>query len=129
ISMQFYNDRLYIVTSHGALACIDASETAIKAAQAGNIPTAVTIQAPHVEEISATALETTSDQSRGVVVECFKEDGKLRLRVLSAGYNKSWHCQFPKGIREEGARYVVDEVRESGGGFYRVLGNIRRLQP
>ncbi len=36
--------------------------------------------------------------------------------------------QFPKGIREPGARYLVTEVRESGrGGFYRAYGDIRRL--
>jgi outer membrane protein assembly factor BamB len=126
-SMQFFNNRLYIVTTKGSLACIDASEAAIKAAQEGTIPKAISIAAPNVEEVSATALETTTDQSRGVVVECFKEGGKLRIRVVSAGYNKSWHCQFPKGIREEGARYVVDEVREAGGGFYRAFGNIKKL--
>jgi hypothetical protein len=33
-------------------------------------------------------------------------------------------------IREEGARYVVEEVREAeGGGFYRALGEIKRLDP
>src|SRR5262249_17730719 len=118
-SMQFFKDRLYIVTTRGALACIDASEEAIKAAQEGKVPVPVAIAAPQVEETSATALETTSDQSGGVVVECFKEKGKLRVRVVSEGYDRSLHCQFPKGIRQEGARYVVDEIRKSHSGFYR----------
>lgn len=126
-SMQYFNERLYIVTTDGSLACIDATEAAIKAAQEGSIPEAKTIAAPQVEETSVTALETTSDQTNGVVVECFREGSNLRVRVVSAGYNQNWRCQFPKGIREEGARYVVDEVREARGGFYRALGNIRKL--
>jgi outer membrane protein assembly factor BamB/predicted DNA-binding WGR domain protein len=127
-SMQFFKDRLYLVTTQGMLACIDASEAAIQAAQQGKVPEAVKIAAPQVEEVSATALETTSDASTGVVVECFKEGGKLRVRVVSPGFDKTRHCQFPKGIRQAGARYVVDEVRQARGGFYRVLGNIKKLE-
>jgi hypothetical protein len=41
--MQFLGARLYIVTIDGSLACIDASETAIKAAQAGTVPQAINI--------------------------------------------------------------------------------------
>ncbi|KAF0248902.1 MAG: hypothetical protein FD167_1693, partial [bacterium] len=127
-SMQFYQDRLYIVTHHGFLACVDVSETAITAAQIGNLPKTVAITAPAVSEISAIGLETTSDQSTGVMVECFREGKDLRVRVISTGYNRDWNCQFPKGIREEGARYLVDEVRQSqNGGFYRAFGNIRKL--
>ena len=38
-------------------------------------------------------------------------------------------CQFPRDLRREGARYLVDEVREAArGGFYRVLGDIREVQ-
>jgi Ca-activated chloride channel family protein len=34
----------------------------------------------------------------------------------------------PRNLREEGAIYVVDEIKAAtNGGFYRVLGNIRRL--
>jgi outer membrane protein assembly factor BamB len=40
-SMQFLDERLYIVTTQGTLACIDASEAAINAAQTGTVPTAV----------------------------------------------------------------------------------------
>ncbi len=126
-SMQFYKDRLYIVTTMGHLACIDASEAAIKAAQEGSVPVALTFEAPQVEEATA-HIETTSDSSGGVVVECFREGSNLRVRVVSEGFNRNWKCQFPKGIREEGARYVVDEVREARGGFYRVRGNIRKLR-
>ncbi|MBL8151341.1 MAG: WGR domain-containing protein [Blastocatellia bacterium] len=127
-SMQYHKGYLYIVTTDGSLACIDASETAIGAAKQGDLPKTVSIAAPQVEELSPTLLETTSDTTTGVLVECLKEGGKLRVRVISEGYNRDWHCQFPKGIREEGAKYIVDHVLEArNGGFYRVLGNIKKL--
>jgi outer membrane protein assembly factor BamB len=130
LSMQYYKDRLYIVTTSGALACVDASEGAIKAAQKGEVPKAKTIKAPKesgAAQVTDT-VATTSDAGEGVVLECFKEGSKLRVRVISSGYKKSWKVQFPKNIREEGARYVVDEVRESSrGGFYRAHGEIKRL--
>jgi predicted DNA-binding WGR domain protein len=126
-SMQFMDERLYIVTTQGTLACIDASEAAIAAAQTGVVPEAVTIKVPVVEAIPATAMGTTREAGVGVVVECYQEGSRLRVRVVSEGFDPSWHCQFPKGIREAGARYVVDEVRESRNGFYRAFGNIKKL--
>jgi putative transposase len=44
-SMQFLDDRLYIVTTDGSLACIDASEAAITAARAGTVPQRVDVKA------------------------------------------------------------------------------------
>lgn len=127
-SMQYYQEKLYIVTHHGWLACVDVSEAAITAAQTGTLPKTVSTTAPAVSEVSATSLETTSDQSSGVILECYKEGGSLRVKVVSPGYNSGWHCQFPKGIREEGARYIVDEIRPAQNGeFYRAFGNIRKL--
>ena len=53
---------------------------------------------------------------------------QLRIRVLSDGYRRDRLVQFPKGVREPTARYLVSEVREAGrGGFYRAYGDIRRL--
>ena len=47
---------------------------------------------------------------------------------MSTGYNKKWNVQFPKDLRDPGAKYVVDELRESAsGGFYRAHGAIRKL--
>ena len=129
-SMQFLGDRLYIVTTDGSFACIDASETAIKAAQAGTVPQPINIKAPTAvgAAVPSNTLETTSNTSQGVIVECFKEGSNLRIRVVSPAYNPSWKVQFPKDIRQEGARYLVEEVRESSrGGFYRVYGDIKKL--
>ncbi|MBV1854760.1 WGR domain-containing protein [Catellatospora tritici] len=129
-SMQYHDERLYIVTTDGSLACIDASEPAIRAAEQGTVPTVVDIKAPQQAPAVAapTAIETTTDSSGGVVLECVEEGGRLRVRVVSSGFQSSWQVQFPKGIREAGARYLVSEVREaSRGGFYRAFGEIRKL--
>ena len=49
--------------------------------------------------------------------------------MVSEGYEKSWNVQFPQNLREDGALYVVAEVKEStGGGFYRAYGDIKRLE-
>jgi predicted DNA-binding WGR domain protein len=128
-SMQFWKGRLYVVTTDGSFAAIDASEAAIAAAQAGTVPEARSIKAPKAAAVVPSAeVETTRDAGSGVIVECYEQAGKPRIRPASAGYNKKWNVQFPKELREVGARYVVDELRESGaGGFYRAHGTIRKL--
>jgi predicted DNA-binding WGR domain protein len=128
-SMQFFRDRLYIVTTEGMLACIDASEPAIQAANEGNVPKAKTITAPKPVAVAQPGqVETTVDVGEGIVVEVYKEGTQLRVRVLSSGFHRDWHVQFPKDLRQEGAQYVCDEILQSGrGGFYRARGGIRRL--
>jgi predicted DNA-binding WGR domain protein len=129
-SMQYRDERLYIVTTDGSLACIDASEEAIRSAVGGTIPQAVDVKAPPRMPTVApsTTVEVVHDVSDGVVVECIEVGGRLRIRVVSSGYHSDWQVQFPKGIRERGTRYVVTGVREAGrGGFYRTYGDIRRL--
>jgi len=128
-SMQFFRDRLYLVTTEGVLACMDASDAAIVGAKAGEIPIVKDIKAPKAVAAAAPGtIETTTDSEEGVVVECYADGSQLRVRPISSGYHRDWHVQFPKDIREAGARYVVDELRESGrGGFYRAHGGIRRL--
>jgi predicted DNA-binding WGR domain protein len=129
LSMQYCNDRIYIVTTDGFLACLDASEAAIEAAQAGNVPEVNLIKAPtSLGATPSSDLETTSDSSTGVILECVAEGSKLRIRVVSAGYHQNWNVQFPKDIRKAGDRYWVQEIRESeDGNFYRVYGDIKRL--
>lgn len=129
LSMQYLDKRVYIVTTDGYLACIDASEAAIADAQAGNIPKAVTLKAPKTQGTAPSdTLETTSDTSQGVIVQCVREEERLRIRVVSPGYNSDWNVQFPRDIREEGARYIVEEIKESArGGFYRSFGDIKKL--
>ena len=42
-----------------------------------------------------------------VYLQCIKEAGKLRIKVISSGYLQSANTQFPKDIRIEGRKYKV----------------------
>ncbi len=128
-SMQYLNERLYIVTTDGVMACIDASSAALAQAKEGAFPQARSIKAPPaVALVNAHFLEEAHDTQQGVVLHCVKEGSKLRVRVLSAGYHADWNVQFPQNLRVEGAKYLVDAVQESGSGsFYRILGEIKKL--
>ena len=129
-SMQYHDERLYIVTTDGSLACIDASETGIRAAEAGTVPDVVDVKAPpRLAPVAPSAtVDVVHDSGDGVVVECYEQGGRIRVRVVSSGYHHDWRVQFPSDIREPRARYVVEGVREAArGGFYRAYGEIRRL--
>ncbi|HYF63235.1 MAG TPA: VWA domain-containing protein [Herpetosiphonaceae bacterium] len=77
---------------------------------------------------SAASLATATTADGGVELVCAREGGKLRMRVVSDGYDQSLNIQFPRGIREEGIHYVVDSLQLSANGsFYRATGEIRRL--
>ena len=60
-------DRLYLVTTDGSLACLDASEAAIAAAQAGTLPETRQVKAPREAAAVAdtTQVETTRDAGLG----------------------------------------------------------------
>ncbi|APU16834.1 MULTISPECIES: WGR domain-containing protein [Actinoalloteichus] len=132
-SMQYHQERLYVVTTHGTLACIDAAESAISDAEDGHLPMAADIKATGWERVTPAAqVETvTVAQARGaggVEVECVQDGSRTRIRVTSPGFDPTWRVQFPKNIRVPGARYLVTEVLPSDrGGFYRARGEIRRL--
>jgi predicted DNA-binding WGR domain protein len=129
-SMQFFEDRLYLVTTNGSLACVDASEAAIQSAQAGTVPTVVDIKAPKpiAAPMATNFVETTNEAGTGVLVECFAEGSQLRIRAVSPGYDSTWRVQFPRDIREVGARYVVEKLLPAArGNFYRTYGEIRKL--
>ncbi len=77
---------------------------------------------------SAADLDTTDAVNGGVELVCYREGGKLHMRVASDGHDPSLNVQFPRNIREEGVHYVVDGLQLSANGtFYRAVGNIRRL--
>ncbi|GHF47995.1 molybdenum metabolism regulator [Streptomyces mashuensis] len=130
LSMQYRDEKLYMVTTDGSLVCVDATASAIAAAQGGTVPTPVDIKSAAAlpTYAPATTVRTvTAAPAGGVVVECVNEAGRMRVHVVSEGYDPTWNVQFPRGIREAGARYVVESVAASSGGFYRVRGEIKRL--
>ncbi|MEH1904266.1 MAG: VWA domain-containing protein [Nostoc sp.] len=64
----------------------------------------------------------------GVELYCVREGGKLRIKVMSEVYDSTKNIQFPRAIRAEGARYVVEGLElSSERTFYRVRGNITRF--
>ncbi|MFD7978011.1 WGR domain-containing protein [Streptomyces sp. NPDC059071] len=133
LSMQYRDERLYLVTTDGSLLCVDASEAAIAAAQQGTVPVAQDVKlaaalptyAPATTVAAVDAVSTVPAGS--VVVECVQEGGRMRVHVVTEGYEPRWNVQFPRAIRQPGARYVVDALHPASGGFYRVRGDIRRL--
>lgn len=76
----------------------------------------------------ADSLEAVSSFEQGVLVECIRQGGKLRVRVISDGYNPEFNVQFPRHLREEGVTYIVEEIKLSANeDFYRASGTIKRL--
>ncbi|MFK0289692.1 WGR domain-containing protein [Streptomyces sp. NPDC090442] len=130
LSMQYLDEKLYLVTTDGSLVCVDAGDAAIAAARAGTVPVARDVKSAAAlpTYAPATTVRTVAgDAASGVLVECVQEAGRLRVHVVSAGYEPSWNVQFPRHIRQAGARYVVEELAPASDGFYRVRGEIRRV--
>ncbi|MBC8112730.1 MAG: PQQ-like beta-propeller repeat protein, partial [Verrucomicrobia bacterium] len=131
LSMQYFQGKLYAVTTNGNLICIDASEEAVAKAKEGELPQTVELKAPKESVVVAvtTSLEAvTQTQSTGkVILKCVKDGSKLRVKVESNGYKADWFVQFPNNLRQEGKFYAVDKIEEAQGGFYRVLGDIFEL--
>ncbi|MBG1240818.1 vWA domain-containing protein [Nostoc sp. NZL] len=74
------------------------------------------------------AMPIVNEVGSGVELYCTREGGKLRVKVISEGYDSTKNVQFPRAIRAEGARYVVEGLElSSEGTFYRVCGNINRF--
>jgi Ca-activated chloride channel homolog len=77
---------------------------------------------------SADSLERVSNNDGGVLVQCMREGGKLRVRVMADGFDGDRNVQFPRSIRQEGVTYVVENLQLSAdGSFYRASGKICRL--
>lgn len=130
LSMQYLDEKLYLVTTDGSLVCVDASESAISAAERGSVPDAKDVKlAAAVPTYAPTrsVATVTAAPADGVVLECVRRGDRLRVQVVSEGYEPDWNVQFPRALREAGARYVVQTLHPSAGGFYRVRGDIQRL--
>lgn len=42
-----------------------------------------------------------------VYLKCIKESGKLRVKIISPGYNQNANCQFPRDMRVENRVFCV----------------------
>lgn len=78
----------------------------------------------------SSALKTLqqADVSGGVLLTCVRESGKLRIKVLSDGFDADKNVQFPRALREEHVTYLAEGLSLSAdGGFYRATGEIKRV--
>lgn len=48
-------------------------------------------------------------QANLVKLRCVTEGRKLRVKIISKGYNPNANCQFPRDIRVDGREYLVPE--------------------
>jgi uracil DNA glycosylase len=77
---------------------------------------------------SAKSLPEAAEAGTGVLLTCEREGGKLRVKAHGERVDGAVPVLVPRAVREEGARYVADEVELSAHGtFYRVKGSLRRL--
>jgi outer membrane protein assembly factor BamB/predicted DNA-binding WGR domain protein len=133
LSMQYFNNRLYIVTSSGYLASIDVSETVMNSLINNTILQGcetINVSAPTQIATSVTeSLETTANISQSdIVLKCVKVGSRLRVKVESEGYNSDYYVQFPNNLRSDGARFAVTQVvKATNGDFYRVVGGIKKV--
>jgi outer membrane protein assembly factor BamB/predicted DNA-binding WGR domain protein len=134
LSMQYFDGKLYGVSSQGVLICYDVSTEAVEAARQGQAAEGKVVRAPaaspqveinHVERVAASAVRG------GVIVECYQDptQNRVRVRPVSEGYHTTWNVQFPRDIRTLGARFWVEQLVPSrSGGFYRAQGEIKRVE-
>lgn len=67
-----------------------------------------------------------------VIFKCVSENRRLRVRIISNGYNSEANCQFPRAIRREGAYYKAPRTAVNfsrgprGKFFYRVTASLVR---
>jgi len=126
VSMQYFNDILYVVSGNGEIYAFDVSDDA-KSVESLYVSAK---EDKLVEETKPeTVMKNTSDASWGILVKCVKERGRLRIRVDESvsGYNYNWNVQFPQDMREEGAMYICSElVPAVDGGYYRAKGEIEK---
>ena len=72
--------------------------------------------------------ESSTTSNNTVLFKCVKEGRKLRVRVISPGYNSEANCQFPRAIRQEGRTFSAPRRAlkfargPAGKFFYRVDG-------
>lgn len=66
--------------------------------------------------------------SQLIRLKCIAEGSRLRMRIMSPGYNGMANCQCPRNIRVKNREYVVPQSaitlqRVRGSFFYRIKGD------
>jgi len=50
------------------------------------------------------------EMQSNVILKCVKERGKLRVKIITAGYMHEANCQFPRDIRKEGCYFKAKSL-------------------
>lgn len=121
------NDMVYLISNNLSTFSENFSQ-AVTSRTVSNTKAAVAVATTTSNEILDRVTEASTGQ---VTLHCIKVSGKLRVRPLTDGYETSFNVQFPRNLREEGTKYVVDGLTLENGprasNFYRAVGNIRVL--
>ncbi|CAN1211360.1 WGR domain-containing protein [Tumidithrix helvetica PCC 7403] len=138
LTMRLWDTSLYAVTTNGCLACFDRDfKREAIATQSFPMIESPMLSSPVPIKKSKQRIEKSSNLipaspqtiEQGVIVECFKQGGKLKVRAISPDYHSDWNVQFPTKLRQESVRYRVEALEEAKqGGFYRVVGQIQPLE-
>lgn len=72
-------------------------------------------------------MSSGSSDELTIRLKCVKEGGRIRVRVISPGYNPNANCQCPRDIRVDGKEFEVPVSALSfsdtrGKFFYRIKG-------
>lgn len=127
LSMQYFEDVLYIAAANGQVYAFDVSDEEKKVESLY----VTTKDSQDVDEVKPETSIKKTNEIWGILVKCVKERGRLRIRVDDSveGYNRDWNIQFPTDLREEGAKYIVQEIIPAvDGGYYRAKGDIEKYE-
>lgn len=130
LTLRLWGDRLYGTTTDGTLVCFALKDlltgSCIPIQPAQHIQQSTQYHIPASQSAAATFQLATETPDQGVLVECVRQGGKLKVRAISPGYDPGWNVQFPQNLRQVGVRYRVEALQEAKqGGFYRVVGKIQ----
>jgi hypothetical protein len=71
----------------------------------------------NVQPINTTTLNFSSNSSSSfpvsdqhIVLQCISVGNRLRVRIISPGYQNNLNCSFPKNIRVDGQLYYVSKM-------------------
>lgn len=96
---------------------------------AASSTTTATATIPSAERrIIESAAARDGRSTEKVVCVCRKEKSKVRVHVVSDGYDKTKNVQFPRDLRRDGAYFLVDVIVDAGK-FYRAKGEIVPHEP
>lgn len=124
LTMRCFGDRIYGTTNAGTMACFEIEQFL-------QVANSVPPKPPEPPAVVATTVLNSAPtlRTQTAIVECVKVGSKLKVRAISEGYHSDWSVQFPTKLRELGARYRVEELREvPDKSFYRVCGKIEKIE-